>query len=364
MNVGFAFPLSQLHWWLITVAAALALLVMGLRMLEGHRLARLNRFVDGGLAPRLLVGYDAAVRRPLFWLTLLGFGCMAVAIAQPHWGRAWQEVQRQSRDILVCLDVSESMGAPNPLPSRLERAKQKIISFVDRSPGDRFGLVAFSGAAELQCPLTLDHGYFKAVLKAIDTDIISLEGTDIAEALRTSSKTFREEEERIGPYNRNSRAILLISDGEQVSGDAVVQAEETAEQARVHVIGVGSPEGAEIRIPKWMARARGAGLRDMVHLSRLDEDMLIQVATAGRGSYVRSTVDNWDSDQVFEQMQKLSARDVAGDVRLRLVNRYQWPLAAALVCFAAEGLWLIALPWLRTWRMRRVGLGREEKGYA
>ena len=225
MKFAFIFPLSQLHWWLGLAIAAMTLIVLGLRVLERHRQRRLETFVDAGLAPRLLAGYDPAVRRPLFWLTVAGFACLALTFAQPHWGQTWQEIRKQSHDIIVCVDTSESMRAANPLPTRLDRAKQKILSILDRSSGDRFGLVAFAGASALECPLTHDQGYFKAVLNALDTDTISMEGTDIASAIREASKTFRDESEKSGVYDNTTRAVLLISDGEQVSGDAVAEAE-------------------------------------------------------------------------------------------------------------------------------------------
>jgi len=357
LKVGFIFPLRELHWWLGLVVMALAAIVVILRVLERRRHERLVQFVDAQLAPRLLAAYDASVRRPLFWLALAGFASLAVTFAQPHWGQAWQEIQKQSHDIVVCLDTSESMRAANPLPSRLERARQKIGSLLDRAPGDRFGLVAFSGAAVLQSPLTLDHGYFKAVLNAVDTDTISAEGTDIAAALREAVKVFKGEAEQSGVWDRNTRALLLISDGEQVSGDAVEEAEKAAEFARVYVIGVGDPNGAEIVLPEWMAQYMGGRRVAKRHLSKLDEETLSKIAVVGQGGYIRTTPDNSDIDQIYDHIEQLTARTVSSDVRLRLVNRYQWPLALAILCFAGEGLWLAVLPRLRRWRMRRETTG-------
>ncbi|MDQ1257929.1 MAG: hypothetical protein QG656_2537, partial [Candidatus Hydrogenedentes bacterium] len=284
MKIGFIFPFRELHWWLGLTVLALAVIVLALRALERRRQERLLRFVDAKLAPRLLVGYDASVRRPLFWLALMGCVCMALTFAQPHWGQAWEEVTKQSHDIIICLDTSESMRAENPLPNRLERARQKIGSLLDRAPGDRFGLVAFSGAAALQCPLTLDHGYFKAVLNAVTTDTISAEGTDIAAALREAVDIFKDEAEQSGVWDRNTRAILLISDGEQVQGDAVDEAETASEFARIYVIGVGDPNGAEIALPEWMGEyTAGRTGTPKTHVSKLDEENLSKVANAGMG---------------------------------------------------------------------------------
>jgi len=351
MGFEFIFPFRQLHWWLGLALLFMAFIVIGLRMLEKRRQARLDHFVKAGLAPRLLLGYDPSMRRPLFWLTAMGFAFLALTFAQPHWGQAWQEIRQQSHDIIVCLDTSQSMSAANPAPSRIERAKQKVLSILDLTPGDRFALVAFAGAPALECPLTHDLGYFKSVLDAIDTDTISMEGTDIAAAVREAEKVFREESEKSGIIDNNSRAIILISDGEQVSGDAAAEAENAADFARVYVIGVGDPDGTEVRLPDWMTQY----VRNTApHMSKLDEDTLARVAVSGKGGYVRSTPDNSDIDQIYGYVQKLTAYAAASDIRFRLVNRYQWPLAFAIVCFAGEGVWIALMPWLRTWRMRKA----------
>ncbi|HIJ65248.1 MAG TPA: VWA domain-containing protein [Candidatus Hydrogenedentes bacterium] len=359
-TIEFAFPLRQLHWWLAVAIVVLGAIILGLRALEKRHAKRLERFVAGHLASRLLHGYDASVRRPLFWFTVAGCAALVLTFAQPKWGRTWQEVARPSRDIIICLDTSESMRAENPLPNRLERAKQKIFSLLDRAPADRFGLVVFAGAAELQCPLTLDHGYFKAVLNAVTTDTISIEGTDIAAALHEAARTVREEAEETGVFNKDLRAALLISDGEQVSGDAIKEAEKTADYARVYVIGVGDPHGTEVAATLMSSRRGRAAEKSYVHVSKLDEDTLIRVARAGDGGYVRSTPDNSDIMQIHEHLEKLARHTVSSDVRLRLVNRYQWPLAFVILCFLAEGFWLAALPWFRDWRTRvRADGGRQ-----
>jgi Ca-activated chloride channel family protein len=346
----FAYPLYQ---WLPLALIGVAIVALLLRRADQRRQRRLDRFVQTTLIPRLLVGYDAAIRRPLFWLTIAGFACIALTLAQPHWGQAWREVSKQSRDILIVLDTSESMRATNPLPNRLERAKYKITTLMEAAPADRFGLIAFSGGAALQCPPTADHAYFRAVLDAVDTDSISLEGTDIAAALMKCLEAFRDESGAPSLHQRENRAVLLISDGEQVSGDAQEAAKKLAEYARIYVMGVGDPRGVEVAMPEWITRTSEAGHVDRTHLSRLDEDALIQIAATGNGLYVRSIAEDWDADQIIEKMKVVATRSVGSDVRLRLVNRFRWPLAAAILLFSAEGLWWVIMPLVRRWRTGR-----------
>ncbi len=353
MDIRFLFPLRQLPWWVLLALVLGTGLVLLMRALERRRERRIHRFVEADLAPRLLVGYDARVRRPLLWLTVLGFAFLAVTLFQPRWGKAWVEMERGSRDILVLLDTSESMNAQNPLPNRLERARQKIESMLRLCPGDRFGLVAFSGEAALQCPLTLDHGYFRSVLAAVNTNTLSEEGTDIAEALREAERLFEQDIEQSGEENRHTRVVLLISDGEQVSGDAVKTAELLGKYAGVYVLGIGDPEGAEITYPTWMMQYHPVKDADKPHVSKLDEKTLSEVAVRGHGAYVRTTPDNGDVQYIRKELELVAARAVSGELRFSLVNRYRWPLAAAALCFAAEGLWVVLMPFLRRWREKR-----------
>lgn len=347
MNFGFALPIEKWYLFVALAVAGLVALALALRALERQRGTRLSRFVELHLAPRLVAGHDPRLRSPLLWLTLFGFLFIILAIAQPHWGQKWEQVTKRSHDILVLLDTSESMRAENPLPNRLVRAKQKIVSILDRTPGDRFGLIAFAGSAELMCPLTLDRGYFRSVLSAVDTDSISLKGTDIAAALEQAIDSFREEDGDDKSTSRDSRAILLISDGEQVSGDAIALAKTASEYAHVFVIGVGDPRGTEITFTDRFGRRATVMSAGEPHLSKLDEETLGKIALEGRGAYVLTTPDNSDVETIYGLIGQLAAYDVSSDVRLQLVNRYQWPLAAAILCFALEGLWLAVLPWLR-----------------
>lgn len=366
IDIRFAFPLGQLPWWLGLTAVIIAMVAAALRRLEARREKRLHRFVEAALAPRLLAGYDARVRRPLFGLILAGCMFLALTFAQPRWGKAWVEVKRGSRDILVLLDVSESMNAAPPLPSRLERARQKIASLLELYPGDRFGLVVFSGAAVLQCPLTLDLGYFRSILSGVDTGTLTEEGTDLAAAFEEAERVFHDDIRQGGERNRDTRAIVLISDGEEVSGDGLEAARRLRRYAGLYVLGVGDKRGGEVACPGWMKELTPVRGTAQTHLTRLDERTLSKIALEGNGVYVRSTPDNADLRQIKKEFEALSARVVSGEARFTLVNRYRWPLAAAMACFAAEALWMAIMPWIRRWRLRAspgpaIGLRRSRR---
>lgn len=353
MAIQFAFPIQQWPLYGLAGAILLALVVFGLYRLDGRRSRRLHNFVEAQLAPRLLVGYDEKVRKPLFWFALLGVLFLLLALAQPRWGQDWVDTSRTSRDILVLLDTSESMNADDLPPTRLERAKQKIEALVALCPGDRFGLVAFSGDTILRCPLTLDHAYFRTLVHATDTDTVTSEGTDIEAAIRSAAEVFEEDIENTGETQRHTRAILLLTDGEEVSGSAVAAADVLGDYAGIYVMGIGDPNGAIINYPQWMRQYTPPPDGQTTHLSVLDEDTLINLAQEAGGIYMRTTPHNGDIERIQLEMEGLSTQAQEGELRYQMVNRYRWPLSLAILCFAGEGLWMVLMPWLRHRRMRK-----------
>jgi len=360
MNAGFALSDSRLLLALGTGVAFMIGLSAILRWLDRRRARRIDTFVESRLASRLVTGADARQRRPLYWLSMLGAVLLIVTFMQPHWGESYEETYTRSHDVLVLLDVSESMLAENPAPNRLERAKQKIAALTDLAFGDRFGLVAFSGAAELMCPLTLDHGYFRTVLNAVNTDSISYEGTDIAVALQVAEATFLDQDASDAGSGRDNRVVVLISDGEAVAGNALQEVEKLAGLAHVFVIGVGDPRGTTVNYTNRFARG---DVGPETHVSMLDEASLQQIAMIGGGGYIRSTASNRDVDEIHGLISQLFARGVSDDIESRLINRYQWPLTGAVACFLGEGLWLVLLPSLGRRRSRRAQAA-EEAQYA
>lgn len=352
MDVRFVFPWSQMPLWLGGMAVFLVAAWFALHRLEKRRGGRLHKFVEAGLAPRLMPGFDSTIRRPLFWLTLLGCAGLALSLMQPRWGMALLETKQASRDIIMLLDTSESMNAKMPAPSRLERAHQKIIELLEACPGDRFALIAFSGGAAVQCPLSLDHAYFRTVLRSVNTNTLSEEGTDITSAFSEALQVFKDQEEQDGGVNPDANAIFLVSDGEQVSGDALKMIPELKKYARLYVMGIGDPEGTEIQFPQSLKQFVRTNVPS--HLSKLDEMTLSKLATQGGGAYVRSTPGNQDIEYIHQEMEALMGEAASGQLRFNMVNRYRWPLLLAFICFLGEGLWLAAMPWVTQWRRKRA----------
>ncbi|MFP4171524.1 MAG: VWA domain-containing protein [Candidatus Hydrogenedentota bacterium] len=352
MDIAFAFPTHQLPLWVFIMASSLALIWLALRILENYRGERINQFVHGTLAPRLQAGADGRARKPLRWFTLAGCAFLAIALAQPHWGESRVDVQRRSRDILVILDISPSMLAEDAPPTRLEMARRKALMLMDRFPGDRFGFIVISGGAERLSPLSHDHGYARAVLRSIDSGIIGFAGTDLEAGLNKAAETFQAEAEHTGPHSRHSRAVVVLSDGEEVSGDVVDAARDLSELAAVYALGIGTTRGVAVEAPPWLRRDLPLSAPG-THHTRLEEDGLIQAANAGGGSYIRGSHDSWDLDQLESGLTGHATRVLSDEQRIEEVNRYQWPLGLGLLCFAAEGFWLVLLPAFRQRNLAR-----------
>ena len=340
----FSIPANYLIAGAAGAVVLLLALAWTLEALERRRRNRLHGFAAEALLARLVEGYRPELRLPLNPLVLLGCAALIVALAGPRWGAREVTDTRGSREILILLDTSESMNAANPPPDRLCRAREKISALLEAFPADRFGLIAFSGAAALECPLTRDHAYFKAVLKSVTTDSLTAEGTDIEAAFLEAEKLFAGEGNTGRSPRRDGRAILLISDGEAVSGDAVSAAGRLADFGTIFVMGIGDPEGAEVKLPQWMARTKYAPAGAATHHSVLDEEQLAAIAIAGDGVYVRSTLGGDDLAVIAREMAFLDSGLRAGDPMMRAVNRYRWPLAFAMLCFAGEGIWLACMP--------------------
>lgn len=359
--ISWAVPESNGWYLAVGGTATLVLLAWSLALLEMRRTRRLHRFAGPETLERIRLGHAPGLRRPLNLFVVLGTAFLALALAGPEWGEDTASITRGRREVLFLLDTSESMNAANPAPSRLERARSKITELLRRNPADRFGLIAFSGGAALQCPLTTDHGYFKTVLHAVDTDTLSEEGTDIESAFQEASAQFLGDSGRENAAGRDDRIVLLISDGEEVSGDAIAASRSLSASSHVMVLGIGDPEGAEVTLPQWMHQAGQGPEGTRSHWSRLGEENLTEIALAGDGIYVRSTLGDDDIAVINRELAFLKGSESDEDGGRQQVNRYRWPLALALLLFLGEGLWLVALP--RLVRRERPAT-EKEGGYA
>ncbi len=297
----------------------------------------LSRFASPQMLPGLLAGLSRPRRRLKAFLVLLAVLALLGSLAQPRWGFTWEEVRREGVDIVIALDVSDSMLVRDAETggelSRLERAKREIADLLQQLEGDRIALVAFAGTAFLELPLTLDYSAAALFLEAMEPDLIPVKGTAIGEALRVSLGAF----ERVASVgSRASRAVILITDGEDHLGKAQEVAEEAAQSGvRVFAIGIGRDEGAPI--PRDGGGFR-TDRRGEIIMSRLDEAVLQRIALTTGGRYVRSVTGDVDLEQIYAQGIKATLEDqeLGSSRRQRWEERFQWLLVVALIALMLE----------------------------
>ena len=321
----FATPSWLWLLWLLPPLALLYALAANRRGAAMRRFAE-ERFVQH-LAPQRSPA-RAALRAVLLLVALL---LMVGAAAGPRWGFAWEDVERRGVDIVVALDLSRSMLSQDLPPDRLTAAKRELSDLVDLLEGDRVGLVVFAGMAFTQAPLTLDYGTVGVFLDQLDPTWVPVGGTDLGAAIDAAVKTFIEED-------RSSKAVILITDGED-HGGRLQEAAQAAKEQGVHifVVGIGKPEGGPVPdgVGGFVKDDRGK-----VVLSKLDEGALKEVALTTGGTYVRRSEGIADLQKLYLEDIKgtLEARALTSSRQRRWEERFQWLLLPALLLLFVEPL--------------------------
>lgn len=298
---------------------------------ERRRRAMLSSFAARELVPQLAGSVSA--RKRLFKRSLLiaALFLLFVALARPQYGFHWQEVRRKGIDLLFLLDTSKSMLAQDVVPNRLERSTLGIADFVQKLDGDRVGLVPFSGQAFLLCPLTLDYDAFFQSLAQVDVNFIPLGGTNIAAAIAEAQKTLSS--------SGNKKIVILVSDGEDLSGDALDAAKKAAEDGIIiYTVGVGTAAGELIPVKDGTA-SFVKDEKGQVVKSRLDEKMLQEMAAATGGAYLPLGAHAEGLEQIYrEHLQLLPQTEQAERMSRMPIERFTWPLFAAFVLLIVEFL--------------------------
>lgn len=315
------------------VFCALALIVFYIWTAHRRR-ARLERFAEKGLLGSIAGSVSTAKRMSKIVVMVTAFILMMVALARPQWGFEWEEIKRSGLDILIAIDVSKSMLATDVKPNRLERSKFAVKDLIRKLSGDRIGLIAFAGTAFLQCPLTIDYNGFALALDDLSTATIPRGGTSISSAINEAIEVFK------GP-EKKYKALVIITDGEDLEGDAVAMARKAGGQGiKIYCIGVGSASGELISVVDENGR-RGY-LTDRsgnVVKSRLNEDILKEIAISTGGSYVRATQSEFGLALMYDKsISKMEKKDIESKMRKHYQERFQIFLGLALALLFVEML--------------------------
>jgi Ca-activated chloride channel family protein len=264
-------------------------------------------------------------------IVLSAYFFLVLSLARPQWGTKLEITARKGVDIVVAMDVSESMLAQDIKPDRLERAKHEVSQFIAALQGDRIGLVAFAGDAFLQCPLTLDYGAAKMFLDVMDPNLIPIPGTAISQAISASRKAFKVEEKKY-------KVLILITDGEDHEGNAVEEAEKAAKEGIViYTLGIGSDAGVPIPVHDASGNVNYKKDREgNVVMTRVDVASLERIALVTNGKAYQSTSGGLELERIYKEIRKMEKREMESKHFTQFEDRYQWPLGIALILLILE----------------------------
>ena len=262
-----------------------------------------------------------------FIVFLLMIAFLILGLANLQSGSKMEEVKREGIDLYIAVDVSNSMNAQDIVPSRLDRSKQAINKLISDLQGDRLGVIIFAEKAFVQLPITTDYAAAKMFLASVNTSSVASQGTAIGEAITLAMNSFADDE--------RSKAIVIISDGEDHENEAAMSAAKEAAKKgiRIYTIGMGLPDGAPI--PEYNQYGRMVGYKKdksgNTIVTRLDEDMLRRIADAGGGMYVRANNSNVGLEKIYDDISKMDKTEIETQVFTDYEDQFQWFVGAAII---------------------------------
>lgn len=321
----FRFANPYILYLLLIIPAAIVLFIFA----QMRRRRRLERFASSSLLAQLTPSASPARLRTKFVLYSLALAFLILAAARPQVGSKLREEHQKGIEMMLVVDVSNSMLAEDFEPNRLDRTKFAIDRVVESMKQDRIGVVAFAGEAQVQLPITSDYRMARAFARKLSPQLVRTQGTDLGAAIKLASMSFSSQSE-------GSRVMILITDGENHESDALEAAQAAAEKGiAIYTIGIGTPEGAPVMIGgEYLTDENG----DMV-VSKLDEKMLQEIASTTGGAYVRATKQSIGLKEIVDRLKELDESDLATTRFEAFDEQFQYPLVVALLLLLIE--WLI-----------------------
>ena len=313
-------------WWtLLVLPSVLMLYLYGF----GRKRALMQKFAQIDMMKKLTSGSSKGLvfLKSFLLMTFLLF--LVLALVRPQWGTKSEYVKRKGLDILLLQDISLSMLAEDIKPNRLTRSQHEISDFLSKSIGDRIGLVAFAGEAQLQCPLTLDHSAVRIFLDEMDPGML-MPGTNISEAIRVGMKSF---ESNQGQYN----VMVLLTDGEEHDQAVMEQVQKAVDQGvTIYTIGIGSTQGVPIPLKKGGGNLYKKDRRGNIVTTKLEQETLKEIAFKTGGKYYHAGPGDFELAKILAEIEKLEKREIEGEFMEQHVDRYQYPLGIAIVILLLE----------------------------
>lgn len=322
MDLQFQYPQFL---WLLALTGLFALLFLSYMLWKRRMTARLG---DARLVKELFKDRSTAKTVIKFSLVTIAFALGCIALANPRKPEGGDGEARKGIDVMIALDVSNSMMATDVAPSRLRQAKSLILQLANSMPNDRLGLVVFAGQAYMQVPLTFDHSALEMFVNAADPSLVAAQGTAVAQALDRAEKAFVSSEDRY-------KAVILITDGENHDVQAVPLAQELASKGiLVNTVGVGSPVGSTIIDPVTKEAKKDAA--GNVVISRLNEQLLRELAAATRGEYVHLDQPANAAQQLAAVLSTAERKALVDVAQLNYKTFYMWAALPMLLLLLAE----------------------------
>lgn len=320
----FRFANPHMLWLLVLIPAVI--LVMAL--MSALRRRALDRFGQKDLVAELMPDVSVFRQRLRSVLFILALTFVILALARPQFGSRLSEQKAEGVEMMLAVDVSNSMLAEDLSPSRLDRTKYSIDRLFASLTQDRVGLVVFAGEAKVQLPITSDYRMARSFAKKLSTDMVGAQGTDLGKAIQVARMSFSSNED-------SGKVLILITDGEDHDQGALDAAKAAADQGiRIFAVGIGTPEGAPIRIDgEMMKDDRG----EMV-VTKLNEDLLKEITSIGKGGYIRATSASFGLEEISDEINAMKKAELTS-LRFEEFNEsFYWMLAFALVLLVTEGL--------------------------
>ena len=316
------------HSWILWGLALLPLILLSYFLVNRWRKNARHRFAESRMMSQLMPSYSNTKYKSKFFLFLIGYTLLIIGVANPQIGSKLEEVKREGIDLIVAIDVSNSMKAEDLSPNRLERAKRAMLQLVNELKSDRLGIIVFAGQAYTQLPITTDYAAAKLFLNTIDTDIVPTQGTAIGAAIELAMESFDYEQ-------GGNKALIVVTDGENHEDDAIAAAEEANKMGiKVFAIGMGTPMGAPIPI---FRRGKQTGFRQDENgntiVSSLNEEMLGEIAAAGDGLYIRATNSDAGFNRILDVLSGLDKTEFESQMYTDYEDRFQFFLGASLFFF-------------------------------
>jgi len=324
----FRFEHPYILYFLLLIPLAVFVFILILK----KKKQSLRNFGDTEVISQLMLAVSKTRPVVKFSLMLLALTFLIIGMANPQIGSKVEKVKRKGVDLIIALDISNSMLAEDIKPNRLERAKQAMMKLIDRLEEDRIGIVIFAGKAYTQLPITTDFGAAKLFASTVKTNLIPVQGTSIGAAIALSLKSFDFK------MTGKNKAIIVITDGENHEDDAVAEAKNASSKGVVvHTLGMGLPDGAPIPVyENGQLSGYKKDNEDKTVITKLNEFMLQQIAEAGKGIYVRANNSETGLNIIFKEIEKMEKKDFESKLYSNYKDHYFYFILIAFILLVIE----------------------------